>query len=216
MATDLTERGWAGRPRDPRADRAILDAARELLADSDVGTLSFEAIAARAKVGKTTIYRRWRTKEDLLLALFADTAEQTIGVEDVGDTRRELLELVRSLVKASNMTSPVALHAVVAELAHNPRLRADFTARILDRRRHETEEVLLRGRARGDIRADVDLGTAHELLMGPLCYRLLLTGEPMDDAFAEGVVDLFLAGAAPPPAPARRAVPRSASPRRQG
>lgn len=208
MATDLSERPWApGRPRDPRVDRAILDAAREILADSDVASLSFEAIAARAGVGKTTIYRRWRTKEDLLLALFADTAEQTIGVDDVGDTRRELLQLVASLVDASNMTSPVALHAVVAELAHNPRLRASFTTLILDRRRGETAAVLVRGIARGDLRPDLDLVAAHEMLMGPLSYRLLLTGEPLTAQLAESVVDAFLRGAlapaAPPAKPAR-------------
>jgi AcrR family transcriptional regulator len=204
MAIDVTDRQWSpGRPRDPRADRAILDAARELLADSDVATLSFEAIAARARVGKTTIYRRWRTKEDLLLALFADTAEQTIGVEDLGDTRRELLELLSSLVRASNMTSPVALHAVVAELAHNPRLRASFTSQILDRRRGETDAVIARGVARGDLRDDVDPATAHEMLMGPLCYRLLLSGEPMDAGFAEAIVDAFLRGAAASPRPRR-------------
>ena len=96
---------------------------------------------------------------------------------------------------------------------HNPRLRADFTARILDRRRHETHEVLERARARGDVRADLDLATAHELLMGPLCYRLLLTGEPMDETFAERVVDLFLAGAASPVPAARRTAPRGTAPR---
>lgn len=84
-----------GRPRSERSEQAILHATRDLLAEIGVRGLTVEAVAARAGVAKTTVYRRWRSKEDLALSVLIDMAQRMMPVPDLGDTRRELVALVR-------------------------------------------------------------------------------------------------------------------------
>src|SRR4029453_4752369 len=84
----------SGRPRDPGADRAILDAAAELLAGEGYRAMSIEAIATRARVSKTTIYRRWRSKEELVIELLSQVAAEMMPVADLDNTRAELVQLV--------------------------------------------------------------------------------------------------------------------------
>src|ERR671935_2485662 len=103
-----------------RTEAAILDATRELLAELGVGGLTVEGVAARAGVAKTTIYRRWRSKEDLALAVLIDMAERMMPVPDRGDTFGELVELVTATVRM--LTSTLmgrVMQGLVSELAVN-------------------------------------------------------------------------------------------------
>jgi AcrR family transcriptional regulator len=153
-----------GRPRDARTDRAILEATLELIAELGVYEFRTEDVAARAGVGKGAIYRRYDSKDALVTAAIAALVGEAIAVPDTGSTREDLLVLMRE-----------AVHLYSGSLA-------------------ALSEVLRRGITRGDLSPDADLELVLDVLGGPLFYRLLVTGGPIDEQLAEGVADLILRG----------------------
>jgi AcrR family transcriptional regulator len=183
-----------GRPRSDRAHRAILDAARAELVEHGFSRFRLEHVAARAGVGKATIYRRWPSKEALAEELLIQLATPYIAVADVGDTRAELLATVTSVVRGVTETEygPV-IRALLSQIAINPALGDPFRATVVRSRREEVRRVVERGIARGDLRADADPEVATELLVGPVYFRLMFGGD-LDEAFAEQVVDAVLEG----------------------
>ena len=192
----------AARP-DPRVERsrqAILDATLQLLArDGDVGSLTVEAVAARSGVAKTTIYRRWRDKWELALdAAMIDMLTTFDDPIDVGDTRKELLTVINSVVKTL-ATPPYgqAMQALVSQIATDPDLARVYREQVVEPRHAELTPVIKRGIARGDLRPDTDVRLIHELLVGPIFYRLLFSGAPLDRNLGRRIVDAILAGFAP-------------------
>lgn len=180
---------------------AILRTTLELLAERGVHGLTVEGVAARSGVAKTTIYRRWRSKQDLALAALVDIADrQTQRPRDLGDTRSELLAFVMRLVRvlSSSLVGRV-VHGLVSELDSDPELARTFREQVLARRTAELDHILERGVQRGEVRADARAGIAMDLLLGPIYYRLLLSGAPLTRQFAEEVVDSFLAAATKSP-----------------
>lgn len=190
----LTAEVRKGRPRSNEAHRRILDAARELLSEEGFSDLRLEHVAARAGVGKATIYRRWGSKEALAQELLAELAGPHIAVAETGDTRAELLAAVTNPMRAATDTpfGPV-IRALLSQIAVNPTLGDPFRATVVQARRDEVGRVIARGIARGDLRADADPTIATELLVGPVYFRLMFGGE-LDDAFATRIVDAVLSG----------------------
>lgn len=183
-----------GRPRSDAAHRRILAATRELVAEEGFSRLRLEHVAARAGVGKATIYRRWGSKEALCQELLAELAGPHVAVPDLGDTRAELLASVVNPMRAITH-SPFGrvIRALLSQIAINPTLGDPFRATVVRTRRDEIARVIARGVARGDLRPDADPGVATELLVGPVYFRMMFGGE-LDQAFAEGVVDAYLRG----------------------
>ncbi len=174
-----------GRPRSSETEQAILQATRELLVEGGVQGLTVEKVAARAGVAKTTIYRRWRDKDELALAVVLDMVEQVVQLPELGDTRAELLAFVNAAVEVLGSTlMGRVMQGLVSDLATDPELAHAFRERVVSVRDAEVERLVERGIARGDLRPDTDPVIAHELLIGPVYYRLLLTGQPLDRAFA--------------------------------
>jgi len=186
--------GARGRPRSDKVHRAILDTARELLIRDGYTRLRLEHIAAAAGVGKATIYRRWPTKEDLAQALVQDLAAPHLAIEDVGDTRLEMLAAVMNPLRAITETNfgPV-IKALISQIAGNPKLGDPFRETVVKRRREEIAKVIARGIERGDLRPDLDADVATELLVGPIYFRLIFGGE-LDEAFANKIVDNVFLG----------------------
>lgn len=183
-----------GRPRSERANRAILDAARELLVTEGFAGLHLEHVAARARVGKATIYRRWGSKIELAQALLADLAAPHIAVAESGSTYDELLATVTNPMRAVTETEfgPV-IRTLLSEIAINPALGDPFRSTVVKARREEVARVIARGIKRGDLRPDADPDVATELLVGPVYFRLMFGGT-LDRDFAERVVQQVLAG----------------------
>jgi AcrR family transcriptional regulator len=183
-----------------RSRQAILDATLQLLTpDGDVNSLTVEAVAARSGVAKTTIYRRWRDKWQLALdAVMIDTLPRFDEPVDVGDTRKELLTFVNSVVKmlAATPYGP-AMQGLVSPIATDPALARVYREQVVQPRHAELTPVIKRGIARGDLRPDTDIRLIHELLIGPIFYRLLLSGAPLDRKLGPRLVDAILAGFAP-------------------
>jgi AcrR family transcriptional regulator len=180
-------------PRGGRSEKAILDATRELLAEGGVRKLTVEGVAARSGVAKTTIYRRWRGKNELALAVLIDMVEQVVATPDLGDTRAELISFVDAAVQILGTTlMGRVMQGLVSDLASDPGLATAFQERVVTMRIAEADRLLARGIERGDLRPDTDVELAHELLFGPVYYRLLLSGAPLDAGLAARVVDAVL------------------------
>jgi AcrR family transcriptional regulator len=177
-----------------------MDATLQLLAnDGDVGSLTVEAVAARSGVAKTTIYRRWRDKWQLALdAVMIDMLPRFDEPVDVGDTRKELLTFVNSVVRmlAATPHGP-AMQGLVSQIATDPDLARVYREQVVQPRLAQLAPVIQRGIARGDLRADTEVRLVHELLLGPIIYRLLLSGAPLNRSLGPRLVDAILAGFAP-------------------
>jgi AcrR family transcriptional regulator len=182
-----------GRPPSAEAQRKILEATRQLLAESGVGGLTIEGVAERTGCAKTTIYRRYRSKEDLALAVIVDMIEQMALTADLGDTRAELLAFVKRSAKILGTTlMGKVMQGLVSDLAADPALAEAFRERVVERRVAEVRRIVERGIERGQLRPDTDYELVNELLFGPVYYRLLFSGSPLDGDLAERVVDAVL------------------------
>jgi AcrR family transcriptional regulator len=185
-------RARRGRPRSARAHQAILDAFLAQLITNGFADLRLEHVAAHAGVGKATIYRRWSSKGALALALFMQLAAPPIAIEDVGDTRAEMLAAVTSAMRAVTATpfGPV-IRALLSHIASNTELGDAFRASVVQGCRDDVARVIARGIDRSDLRADADVDLATELLVGPVYFRLMFGGE-LSKAVAARVVDAVL------------------------
>lgn len=193
-----------GRPRDERADRAILRATLELMAETGAHELRMDDVARRAGVGKATIYRRYRSKGELITAAIAGLVSE-ITIPDTGATRTDLRALMRGAVEVYRGSLEAAvMPSLVEAMSRDVELARLVREEFLTRRRAALQEVLERGIERGDLQRDLDLDLALDVFGGPLFYRLLITGGPIDDHLADGVVELILRGFAPQATPSKR------------
>jgi AcrR family transcriptional regulator len=133
-------------------------------------------------VGKGAIYRRHASKDDLVTAAVAALVGEEIVVPDSGSTRSDLVVLMREAVELYRGSMPTRLMPnLVSAMAQRPELASAVRDGYLSRRRAALTEVLRRGVGRGDLRSDLDVDLALDVLGGPLFYRLLITGGPMDE-----------------------------------
>ena len=184
-----------GRPRSARADEAIIEAVLDLMAEgTTVEALSMEAVAARAGVGKATIYRRWPNKESLIV----DAIGSLKGPlpELAGESiRDDLLTLLRSTIKGRASRAGRIMPCLIPELQRNPELQRQYQ-RIAEPRREHMREVLRRGVASGELRADLDIEVAAALLNAPMLVQNMLNWNPALDTakLPEQILDALLPG----------------------
>ena len=190
----VASRRSAGRPRDPDLDQAILDATIALLAQEGFARMSIEHVAVRAGVGKPTIYRRWPSKVDLVIAALS-RPDSGRSISGEGSVRERLTRLVEELC-ASLRREPAKslLAALVAEIPRDPELAGAVRKLFLAKRRETAYELLREGVAAGELRADLDLELASDALVGPIMLRVLLTGGRVTPALAATLVDAFYDG----------------------
>jgi AcrR family transcriptional regulator len=189
-----------GRPRSAEADRAILDAAGALLAERGLSGMSIEEVAARAGVGKATIYRRWPSKGLLALDAFMILFRSQQPPVDTGSLRGDLRSALRAWVRAVTTTPAGRLLAsLIAEAQHDPELHAAWRDRVLEPLRAQHRVVLERAVARGEISPAADQDVVLDLFFGAAQHRLLLGHLELTDSFVESVVDVLLTGIATTP-----------------
>jgi AcrR family transcriptional regulator len=184
-----------GRPRSERADRAIIDAALSLYAESGAEALCIEKVAARAGVGKATIYRRWPGKEDLLLDAIAalKTPVPELAGESVRDDLITLLDALCTDVSDPRRTRTFAL--LLGEGTKYPRLMKRYRETVVEPRREVIRGVLRRGAASGELRAGIDIDAVMHMLTGAVIGRGRYDSVP--PGYVERVVDELLHGLAP-------------------
>jgi AcrR family transcriptional regulator len=190
------ERKAPGRPRNLLADEAILDAVIALLsAGQSAAALSIEAVAAKAGVGKATIYRRWPNKEALLVDAVG-TMKGPVPEPKGESVRDDLVMLI-----AANWTTRAKRYGKVTacllpEFGRDEEMRRVYQA-IIEPRRDVMRQVLRRGVANGDLRADLDIEMTLLLLSGPSMVQNMLQYNPRvpEQGFPEALVDAVLRGA---------------------
>ena len=196
--------------RNERSRRAILRAALDLLAETGYADLTIEAIATRAGVGKQTIYRWWRGKGSVILDALVDEAA-TAGeavLPDTGDLGADLRTVLRATVaEFADPRLSATTRALTIETLADDALAEQVRDRLLRPQLAAVRARLLAGRLAGQVRTDVDLDQAVELLFGPVYHRWLLRTGPLTDAYADGVVQLALTAIAPVATPASPAAP---------
>ena len=185
-----------GRPRDPEADQAILQTTLKLLTEHGYAGLSVERVASEAGVGKTTIYRRYTTKEELVAAAVGALKDELGPPPDTGDIRADIVEmLVRSLEMLQRWPGFAIIGALLVEERRNPQLIELFRQRIIRPRRDDVITLLKRGIERGEIRADADLAVAAHAILGSILASHIL-GVAESAEMIEHTVDTIWRGIA--------------------
>ena len=182
-----------GRPRSTECDNAILDSAVAEYASGGLEGMSVDAVAARAGVSKATIYRRYPSKVDLVIAAATYLCVENSVHCDTGTLRGDLTTMLRNL--RANLVDPVfgvAKVRLVADALHSEELARAHRDLVLQRRQ-QTLAMLQRAIDRGELRADIDLEFATDELGAPVFYRYLLMHEIVDDAYLTHIVDSFMA-----------------------
>lgn len=190
-----------GRPRDPALDARILDAVVALMGQWGFTAVTMDAVAAEAGVSKPTIYRRWASKEDLVLDAMA-AHQPAFAVPDLPDPREALIAFVAHLFRWGSTTEWSLLPRLMDAVLANPDLAASFRERVVAPRSAALRVYLEGARARGELRHDVDVDAAAELLVGPPMVARIMAiisgaelGDPADAA--ERVVDTVWLGISP-------------------
>ena len=184
-----------GRRRSERSHQAIITATRELLVERGYPDVTIEGIAARAGVGKQTIYRWWPSRAALVLEAYLSSADVVTPPAAGRTVRADVRALLGWLIAV--LREPTGGHVVaglVADIQHDVDLAEGFHRDVVPARREAMVAALKRGRARGEIRVDADLELAVDALHGAVFYRLLLSGEMLDDDFASRLADHVLEG----------------------
>jgi AcrR family transcriptional regulator len=191
----IVERRKRGRPRDPEADGRILEAAAALMLAHGFDNMTVDDVASRAKVGKATVYRRWAKKEDLAVAAMQRLYDAQMPTPDTGSIRGDLRQSFTDVLAFANSEAGAAyLRTCIAESVRDARIAALYRA-ANDQAEAGAREMFERGIARGEVRPDVNIGAAIQVLAGILLVRTI-TAMPMPvPSEVEGLVDLVLDGA---------------------
>ncbi len=196
------QRKGVGRPRSASSQQAILDATLELVAEEGIQGTHIEAIATRAGVGKTTIYRRWPTKEALILDALNELHGH-VKLIDTGDMRQDLLTFLKELLDLLE-THPLherLIFRLVGEAKARPEFAQVMYERVFAPRLHFVTQFMEQAHARGELRQNQDPVFICSLLVGPLLYYKLVTqilpSPNTLDEVLEQIVDAVLAVAGP-------------------
>ena len=189
MATVTARR--PGRPRSAGVDEALLEATLQLAGEVGINGMSMDDLAQRVGVSKTTIYRRWRSKEALVLDALAHGI-RPFDLVDTGSLRGDLEVYLRELGRRmeTGRTSDV-LPDLISAAARDAALRESLDEWVRHRRQ-PLKTILGRGVERGELSDNADLDTVIDTLIGAFMYRRLLTHAPLDDAFVARLLHTVL------------------------
>lgn len=189
----------AGRPRVAATDDAILCAARELLAERGWEGMTLGDVATLAGVAKTTLYRRWSSKVELVVDAMAQLFD-TLQPADTGNTRNDAEATINDLIAL--LARPETQAAVLALAEHavrDPKMREAVREKIVDRQRYLVRSAAARAATRGEGRphvAEPDL--LFDIIVGTVFHRMLIAGESVDAVYLQRFLDVLLPGSARP------------------
>jgi AcrR family transcriptional regulator len=193
-----------GRPRSAEVDRAILGATRAALVELGWGKLTLGDVAARAGVAKTTVYRRWAGKNELVVDAVAAIFDEHLEMPDHGSLRADVEDVVvRFAALLERPETKTALMAVIAEATHDTALRARVRSAIVDRQKR----LVLIGRERAQLRGELpceddpraaarNADLIFDVIAGAVVHRLLVSAEPVGPEWARDFSTLLLHGLA--------------------
>lgn len=178
-----------GRPPSQATETAILEATTALLAERGLAEVTIEAVAARARVGKASLYRRWPSKGTLAFDAFVSDFLARQPPPDTGSLRGDLEAALRAFVRATRATTTGrTLRGLIAEVQRDPDLATTWRDRFVEPVRARHRRIVERAVARGELDQHVDADLLLDLLYGPAYHRLLQGHRPLDEPFVRGVV----------------------------
>ncbi|MGB3405778.1 MAG: TetR/AcrR family transcriptional regulator [Microcoleaceae cyanobacterium] len=185
-----------GRPRSPETRQKILEAAYDMLNEVGFMDLTIEGVAARSRVGKPTIYRRWKSKAALAMDAFLEAVNPELAFPDTGTAREDFRQQMQKIVKLMNSPRGEVLASVIGCGQADEELIAAFRENWLIPRRKDAIAIFQRGIERGQLRADINAEVAIDALYSPLFYRLLLKHQPLTTELVNELVDVVMNGLA--------------------
>jgi AcrR family transcriptional regulator len=177
--------------------RRVIAATVELIDRVGYRSVTIDAVARASGVGRSTLYRHWSSRNELVLDAFASYVDESTEVADTGDAiadlRTYLLKLAFRL-SVGGVGPTVA--GLISDALEDREFAESFRAKVIEARRRAFLQILLRGQQRGQIRRDVDLRSAVDALYGSIHHRLLMTGQPIDAPFVSALTDFAQLGLA--------------------
>lgn len=197
MTQEISSSSRPGRPRSEATRLAILNAAADLMLESGFSGTTIEAIAARARVSKVTIYKWWPSRGAVAIDAYFHRFRETSIYPDTGDVARDITTQILSVIETFRGRAGYVMAELLGHAQSDPALAEMLRVRWLQPRREAATVVLQRGIDRGEIRKDVSLPVLMDELYGPVYYRLIARHEPLSDEFAHELVANTLRGVRP-------------------
>jgi AcrR family transcriptional regulator len=194
-ADDGAERHHGNRHgRSEQARMAVLEAADDLLVERGFAGVTIEGIAARAKVAKQTIYRWWGSKSDILFEALIVDADEFFTIPGHGDLGSDLRDYLAQLgVFLTTTDAGMVFRALAGQAQHDPAVAARFEADVVARQRARERTPFVLARDRGELPEHTDIEFAVDQVVGPVYYRVLITGLSAAPDFTNALVDRYLA-----------------------
>ena len=186
-----------GRPRSEQARQAILRSTLKILGKNGFSGFKIEEVAARASVGKATVYRWWPNKGALIADAFASSTTRRLRFPDTGSVYTDMSQQMRQLIKVFRSRRGRIVSAILAAGQTDKDLIEAFRERFLWPRRHEAYATLRRGIQRGELRKDLDPDLLLDSLYGPIYMRFLIQHDRLTPEFVDRLCTLVLSGARP-------------------
>lgn len=177
-----------GRPRSEKSRAAILDSTNKLLLHMSVREVSIEAVAKKAGVGKTTIYRWWPNKVGLILDAISGPMGVLPAPVDGADAKDSLVKQLERFTRICRGRGGKIIAEIYAEAQGDAELQALFFEKFMLQHEEILASIIENGKARGDFRKDIDTGYAVDMIYGAIFYHLMSSPEPLDQTFANTVV----------------------------
>ncbi|RUT48204.1 TetR/AcrR family transcriptional regulator [Paenibacillus anaericanus] len=183
-----------GRPRNAEAEKAVLAASYDLLLEIGFGAVTVDKIAERAQVSKATIYKWWANKAAVVMDGFMSAAAARLPVPDTGSVFNDILIHATNLAQFLTSREGKIITELIGEGQFDQGLAEAYRSRYFNPRRLEARLLLERGVQRKELKETLDIELTIDLIYGPVFYRLLLTGEQIDDTFIKNLVTIAFEG----------------------
>ncbi|RKN85436.1 TetR/AcrR family transcriptional regulator [Paenibacillus ginsengarvi] len=180
--------GKRGRPRNVEAQSSILSASYELLLENGFGAVTVDKIAERAQVSKATIYKWWPNKAAVVMDGFLSAASARLPVPDTGSVFQDILEHATNMARFMTSQEGSIFLEIIGEGQVDSALAEAFRTRYIQPRRLEVRGIMDRGIQREELKKHVDIALCTDLIYGPIFYRLLVTGDRVDEHYVEQLV----------------------------
>ncbi|MBG9734448.1 TetR/AcrR family transcriptional regulator [Paenibacillus alvei] len=180
--------GKRGRPRNVQAQKSILSASYDLLLENGFEAVTVDKIADRAQVSKATIYKWWPNKAAVVMDGFLYAATARLPVPDTGSTFQDIQIHATNLARFLTSREGTIITELLGEGQFDSGLAEAYRARFFRPRRLEARGILEKGVQRGDLKKNLDIDICIDLLYGPIFYRLLVTGDTLDESYVQSLV----------------------------
>jgi len=186
--------GKRGRPRNVEAQKSILSASYELLLENGFQAVTVDKIADRAQVSKATIYKWWPNKAAVVMDSFLYAATARLPVPDTGSTFHDIQIHATNLARFLTSREGTIITELLGEGQFDSGLAEAYRARFFRPRRLEARGLLEKGIQRGELKESLDIDICTDLIYGPIFYRLLVTGDTLDEAYVQHLVKFAFEG----------------------